>query len=308
MNPDDPNDLTAEERELAALLLKSAKLDVAPPSARRHAFEAGSAVLRERQPQKSRSMPLVAAGLVLAAAAFALLATRKPSQPHVEVTPERVAPPAVPAPAPAPSVAERPACPSLVVARGDGPLLEDWEQKDSGLLALDGRRGSWTNYDDGTGKQNPPDHSALLPSRIPGGRGASKQALHISGGRFTTWGVTFGTELADASCYDASVYAGFEVWAKGTGQVRVGVQMIDVQDSKYGGFCKEDCFNSHRKVIELDKTFRKYVIRWDELRQMYAGGPQLELDPKRIRFLEFNVPAESTPFDIWVDDISFIPR
>jgi hypothetical protein len=196
----------------------------------------------------------------------------------------------------------------VVVARGDAPLVEDWEQKDSGLLPLDGRRGKWTNYDDGTGKQNPPDHSALLPSRIPGGRGASKSALHVSGGRFTIWGVTFGAELADANCYDASAYAGFEVWAKGTGQVRVGVQMIDVQDSKYGGFCKEDCFNSHRKVIELGKTFQKYVFRWEELRQLYPGGPQVALDPKRIRFLEFSIPAESTPFDVWVDDIAFIPR
>jgi hypothetical protein len=306
MNPEDPHDLSAEERELSALLLRSAKLDVAPASARRHALEAGVAALEKRQPRRARVVPLVAGGLLLAAAAFALLATRKHEPPHADVAPERVTLPAVPAP-PA-SAAARPACPSLVVARGNAPLIEDWEQKDSSLLALDGRRGSWTNYDDGTGKQNPPNHSALLPSRIPGGRGTSKQALHVSGGRFTTWGVTFGAELADANCYDASTYAGFEFWAKGTGQVRVGVQMIDVQDSKYGGFCKSDCFNSHRKVVELGKTFQKFVVRWDELRQLYPGGPQLDLDPKRIRFLEFSIPAESTPFDIWVDDISFIPR
>jgi hypothetical protein len=307
MNPDDPNDPSAVEHELERLLKKSAKLDVPPQAARRHALEAGLEQLRPG-PRRAPIVPVAVGAVVLAAAAFALFVTRKPAAPVTEVAPERVTPIAVPSPPPSASAATLPACPSLVLARGGSPLIEDWEQKDSDLLALDGRRGSWTNYDDGTGKQNPPDHSALLPTRIPGGRGASKNALHMAGGRFTIWGVTFGTELADAACYDASAYAGFEVWAKGTGQVRVGVQMIDVQDAKYGGFCKADCFNSHRKVIELGKTWQKYTFRWEELRQLYPGGPRLELDPKRIRFLEFSIPAESTPFDVWVDDIAFLMR
>ena len=307
MNSDDSNDQDAEQRALERRLLKSAKLDLAPPAARRRALEAGLAVLEQKKPQRSRVLSLAVPGVLAVAAAVALYAARKPPAPAAEVTPERsVAPVAVPAPSA--TTPSRPQCPSLVIANGKGPLIEDWEQKDSELLRLDGRRGSWTNYDDGTGKQNPPDHSALLPSRIPGGRGASKQALHVSGGRFLTWGVTFGSELADASCYDASVYAGFELWAKGTGQIRIGVQMIDVQDSRYGGFCKSDCFNSHRKVVELGKTWQKFSFRWEELHQLYPGGPQLDLDPKRIRFLEFSIPAESTPYDIWVDDIAFIER
>jgi hypothetical protein len=306
MNPEDPIDPNAEEQALARKLLRSAKLDVAPASARRHALEAGLRVL-EKRPRSLPVVPLVLGGLALAAA-LALWVTKRGEAPSVEVAPERPSALAAPQPAPSAVAPARPECPSLVVARGNAPLIEDWESKDSGLLRLDGRRGSWTNYDDGTGKQNPPNHSALLPTRIQGGRGTSKHAVHLSGGRFTTWGVTFGAELADASCYDASAYAGFEVWAKGTGQVRVGVQMIDVQDSKYGGFCKSDCFNSHRKVIELGKNWQKYSFRWEELKQLYEGGPRLDLDPKRIRFLEFSIPAESTPFDIWVDDIAFLER
>jgi hypothetical protein len=307
MTPDDPNDQSAEERELERLLKKSAKLDVPSLAARRNALEAGLTELGN-EPRRAQIVPLAIGALVLAAAAAALFVTRKAAPPSADVTREPVPSVAAPAPAASATLAARPDCPSLVVARGDAPLVEDWEAKDSNLLALDGRRGSWTNYDDGTGKQNPPDHSALLPTRIPGGRGASKNALHISGGRFTIWGVTFGSELADAACYDASAYAGFEVWAKGTGQLRAGVQMIDVQDAKYGGFCKADCFNSHRKLIELGKTWQKYTFRWEELRQLYAGGPPLEFDPKRIRFIEFSVPAESTPFDVWVDDVAFISR
>jgi hypothetical protein len=130
----------------------------------------------------------------------------------------------------------------------------------------------------------------------------------VSGGRYTLWGVTFGTELADASCYDASAYAGIRLWAKGSGRIRVGLQMIDIQDVKYGGLCEKSCFDSHRVVLTLERTFSSHLIRWEDLEQLQAKGPPIPFDPRRIRFLEFGVDPLDTPFDVWIDDISFEPR
>jgi len=200
------------------------------------------------------------------------------------------------------------ACPELVIAHGDQPLIEDFESEDSRVLPLDGRSGGWMTYDDETGKQSPPGRSALFPSKIPGGRGRSQHGLHVTGGKFTLWGVTFGAELANASCYDASAYAGVDFWAKGPGKLRVGFQMIDVQDVKYGGICQKDCFNSHRAVVTLGKTFQEYRVRWEELAQQWDGGARIAFDPKRIRFIEFAVAPEDTPFDVWLDDVSFLRR
>ena len=86
--------------------------------------------------------------------------------------------------------------------------------------------------------------------------------------------------------------------------------MIDVQDEKYGGFCKAepDCYNTHRKLVALSKTWKHYVVRWEELAQLYKAGPPIDFDPRRVRFLEFGIGPESTPFDVWIDDVSFVKR
>jgi hypothetical protein len=302
----------SEHPELERLLLRSAEVDVPPAGAKERALEAGLAAMVLTAARKRRVIVFGAAAATLSIAALAALFLR--ANPEPKAVAERVItePPAPAAPAPAASLSVAPlplsACSELAIARGDAPLIEDWEAKNSTLLLLDGRTGSWVNYDDGTGKQNPPVRSPLFPSRIPGGRDASKNALHLHGGRYTNWGVTFGAELAEQACYDASAYAGIEFWAKGPGKIKIGVQMIDVQDVKYGGLCRNDCYNSHRSAVTLGKSFQKFTIRWDDLKQLYQSGTPIPLDPKRIRFLEFGIAAEDTPFDVWVDDVSFLPR
>lgn len=308
MSDDTPRDGDAPpaRSEVEALLVRSASLDVGGPAARRRALEAGLAAL-DRGAAPSAGARVAVASTVLAAAAAAVLLLQKPAE--RVVTPEppqpKIAESTAPAPAPAPLP---PSCPELVIARGDAPLIEDFETPDSRILGADGRSGSWMTYDDGTGKQTPPGRSALFPSRIPGGRGASKYGLHVTGGKFTLWGITAGAELADAGCYDASAYAGIELYAKGPGKLRVGMQMIDVQDVKYGGLCTKDCYNTHRAIITLGKTFDRYVVKWEDLHQLFEAGPPTAFDPKRVRFIEFGVAPEDTPFDVWIDDVAFVPR
>lgn len=304
---DPTNELDPEERRIEELLLRSASLDVPGDRAKRSALDAGLATLRERRFGRRAAMA-TAGGLAIAAAALLFVAsTQAPPSAPKQVSRERIREfePAAKAPP-----VERPACPKLVVARGDAPLLDDWEANDSVVAPLDGRSGNWATYDDGTGKQTPPDRSPLFPSRIAGGRGTSARALHLVGGKFTNWGVTFGAELANAACYDASAYAGITFWAKGPGIVKVGFQMLDDQEVKYGGLCanSSDCYNTHRKVVALGKTWQRYDVRWEELHQLYKAGPPLTFDTRRVRFLEFSVGPESTPFDLWLDDVSFLER
>jgi hypothetical protein len=297
-------DRTRTRTDDEARLIRSAALDRGGAAAKRRALEAGLSVL-EHGPATGRGVRIAVASAVLAAAAALVLLVQKPED--RVVTPERVPPKVADRALTAPPVAPlAPSCPELVIARGVAPLIEDFEAADSRILPLDGRSGSWMTYDDGTGKQTPPGSSALFPSRIPGGRGASKSALHVMGGKFTLWGVTLGAELADAGCYDASAYAGIELHAKGPGKLRVGLQMIDVQDVKYGGLCSKDCYNTHRAVITLGKTFDRHVVRWEDLHQLFEGGPPVSFDPKRVRFIEFGVAPEDTPFDIWIDDVAFV--
>jgi hypothetical protein len=308
MSDDTPRDADAPRArtEDEERLIRSAELDQGGIEAKRRALEAGLSALARDGTASGRGGRIAVAAVVLAAAAAVVLVLQKPAVHGVtrEPVPPKVAE-SLPVPAPAPLP---PSCPELVIARGAGPLIEDFEAADSRVLPLDGRSGNWMTYDDGTGKQTPPGRSALFPSRIPGARGASKSALHVTGGKFTLWGVTLGAELADAGCYDASAYAGIELHAKGPGKLRVGLQMIDVQDVKYGGLCNKDCYNTHRAVITLGKTFEHHVVRWEDLHQLFDAGPPVAFDPKRVRFIEFGLAPEDTPFDIWIDDVAFVPK
>lgn len=300
-----PGDPEAEER-LARQLLASARYDTPGPGAERRALAAGFAALEARERFSVRTVLIGVSGLGVAAAAVFALFFREPATRVADVRPETPSPAQSLRPEPERNAEPLRPCPEVVVARGNEPLIEDWEQQDSAVSKVDGRSGSWLTFDDGTSKQNVASASQLSPSRIAGGR--SRHGLHLSGGKFSEWGVSFGTDLATGACYDASAYDGIEFWAKGRVALYVGVQVIDVQSPKFGGFCEgSDCYNSHRKRVDLSATWQRHTVRWSELSQLNSDGRR-PLDTKRIRFLEFTILPEDTPFDVWLDDVSFISK
>jgi hypothetical protein len=295
------------DQDYERLLLRSAALDEPARGARERTLEAGLLELTSRSsPRRTGVTGLLAAGGVFLAAAGAGLAfhfQRAPATPAV-VSAE---PPAVSS---TPLAVERPkrrACPELVVARGDALVIDDFEANDARLLERDGRSGAWSTFDDGTGRQKLASGSPLFPAPIPGRRGESRRALHAAGSKFTDWGVTMTVPLADNACYDVSAYGGIRFWAKGKGQVHLGLQLIDVQELKFGGFCSEDCYNVHRKAIELGARWQEHEVRWEELQQLWPKN-RLDFDPARVRSLEFLFREENTSFELWVDDLEFIPR
>lgn len=298
---DPTSDRPASEEELERELLASGRLDGPSPAARERALQAGLLALSSRRPSQAPIALSVAALGLAAAAAFALSARTNRERPP-EVRAE--------APALTSSVVTSPpsprACPELVVGRGDAPSIATWEHDGPSIVAADGRSGTWLTFDDGTAKQNFANGAQLVGTPLAAAH--SRRALHLRGGHFTKWGVAFGADLATGACYDASAYAGIEFSAKGQAALYVGVQVIDVQSPKFGGFCEhEPCYNSHRKRVVLDSSFKRYRVRWEELAQLDSRSA-FPLDLKRIRFLEFSLRPEDTPFDFWLDDVAFIPR
>ena len=73
-----------------------------------------------------------------------------------------------------------------------------------------------------------------------------------------------------------------------------------------GGTCERDCHNPHVAKIDLDAAWHVYQIRWAEVRQRGIGKPAL--DPQRLNSLAFLIRPEDTPYDIWLDDVRFMPR
>lgn len=215
--------------------------------------------------------------------------------------------PVLPAPSAAPTPEDPLArCTPAVVAAGESPLLDDFEDGDTKLPWLERRSGFWIVYDDGTGLQKPRGGSQPFPEKIPGGREQSLLALHTRGSGFKKWGAVLSTQLSARGCYDASVYDGVRFWARGRGKVVFAAMMSQVVSEKFGGSCVGECLDAHVATIDLQKDWTLHTIRWEDLKQV-GTGPALDFDARSLFSFSFTSKPEQASFDYWLDDLSFVP-
>ena len=214
-------------------------------------------------------------------------------------------------------------CAKVVVAPGADARIDDLEDGNANLLPLELRQGTWYVATDGTGTLNEPpvSHTPATPdvpeyfggpwhpTRLSRARGQSRYALHTQGGKFTAWGVVASAQfvLEPGACYDASAYAGLEFWAKGRSRLAVSARMSDVTPVSIGGLCESACFKRHQRQLELSPEWQHYALAWSEFVQ-YVTPSTLAFDPKRLWGIDFVVEAGSTPFELWLDDVNFLPR
>jgi len=292
-------------------LLSSAYEDAPAATARERAIGGVIASYREER-RARRRLAWSAGGVALAAAAAVALSIRgRAPAPSLSLEPlPTLSASAKPAPfernSTTPDDPLAP-CSPVTVAPGQAPLIDDFEDGDARILRLEKRAGNWVVFNDGTATQTPKVGSSLSADRIPGGRGASHFGLHTKGGKFTKWGAALAVDLSPRRCYDASAYAGIEFWARGHGRLRVALEMTQIVAEEFGGSCVENCYDGHLTERTLDKNWRRYEVRWEELTQR-GTGPALPFDPRSLLAIQFAVSAEQTPFDFWIDDVAFLPR
>jgi hypothetical protein len=243
--------------------------------------------------------------LTFAAVATALAAGwflgRLPKPPSV-ITAEKPDP-AGAATAPAASAARAlvDPCQNRAIATGKSPLLDDFEDGDDTVAPLDGRGGFWRWARE---TDLPGTAPALLP--VPRGDGLphNRLAVHVKGGQLHDWGATVELDFRPR-CYDAGRYAGVSFQARGPGRVYLAVREVQVIPVAEGGTCERDCHNPHVAKVELTGDFRSYQLRWSELRQRGMDRPPL--DASRLHSIALLIRPEDTPYDVWVDDVSFLP-
>ena len=291
-------------------LLSSAYEDAPSATVRERAI--GGVLASYREDRRARRLRAwVGGGVVLAAAAAVTLSMRgRAPAPVLSLEPlPTLSSSAKRAPLEPSAMPDNPLapCSPATIAPGQAPLIDDFEDGDARVLRLEKRAGTWVVFNDGTAAQTPKAGSSFSADRIPGGRGASRFGLHTKGGKFTKWGAVLAAELSPRRCYDASAYAGIEFWARGHGRFHVAVEMTQVVAEEYGGSCVENCYDIHLTDRALDKDWQHYQIRWEDLTQR-GKGPALPFDPRSLLAVQFAVSAEQTPFDFWIDDVSFLPR
>jgi hypothetical protein len=301
-----PSRLRAEGNSLERSVLESASIDQPSAAARSAAL---ALVLANHRARERRNVIAGAALAALAAAAGVAFVLRPGLQPvTLSAEPHASAPPRGQAPPPSPSGASLfVPCTPLAIAEGTSPLIDDFEDGDMHVPMVEHRAGQWLTFNDGTGSQFPKPGSAMSASRIPGGRGASHFGIHNVGSKFSKWGANLSFELNPHRCYDASAYGGIEFWARGHGEIRAAVKMTQIVSEEFGGSCSHDCFDAHTKYIKLTREFTRVVVRWADLSQQGFGTP-IPFDARSLYSIEFSLTPEQTPFDFWIDDVSFSPR
>jgi len=298
-------------------LVRSARNDA--PSATTREASITQVLVRYRRWRVWELVAWAALGIgVGSAAAVALWLRANPAR-ETQLTRERPIPSereaSAPAPSPAsalaPSGSVRPPelepCTPAMRAAGSQPLIDDFEDGDARIAPLEHRAGFWSASNDNTATQRPVPGGPLATARIAGARGSSHFALHTNGGKFTKWGAMLVADFSARRCYDASAYAGLTFWARGRGSFNVVAKMTQTAPEEYGGSCSHDCFDSHRIAVPLSSNWREVRVTWAELKQR-GFGQIVPFDARSLLSLEFSVDPEQTPFDFWVDDVSFLAR
>jgi len=313
MSPTDDDD-----RRLLEQLLEVARADAPPVQLGERVLDHVAYRMRLEQfagmrPARRRVALGVAAGVAVAAAAGAFVLLRpNPSHEPAIIAAERARPAsggsAQPAAAAAAAASNQPAAPVVdpcverVVANGSAPLIDDFEDGDDAVLPLDGRAGFWRWAREIDAPGTAP---ALIPLPRPDAPRGNRLALHVKGGLLVDWGATVEFNFRP-SCYDASKYAGISFQARGPGRVYLAPREVEIIPIAEGGTCDHDCHNPHVAKIDLENAWRVYQVRWADVRQRGAARPPL--DPTRLHSIAFLIRPEDTPYDVWLDEVRFIPR
>lgn len=189
-------------------------------------------------------------------------------------------------------------CVSTAASMGAMPLIDDFEDGNGDVTAIDGRVGGWYLSTDNTGTTTP-----KAGASVPETGGMPGKAVHVSGSGLTSWGASLSASVTvPMGCYDASKYTGITVMMKGTGTVLVSVLTAAVRSAPEG------MRNHFKKPVTLTAEWTPVTINFSELTQPGGWGVIVPFDATKIYGIDFGpltAPPTPTTFDFWVDNLSF---
>lgn len=207
----------------------------------------------------------------------------------------------------------------VTVAKGTTLLVDDVEDEDLKVLPADGRDASWFESHDTTAGAAA---TFKIEATTPGAPNTTK-AMHYHVSGLDGWGAVIGIPFN--LCYDASTYAGFSFWIKGTqaaggtDQVLLALHTPISEPEASGGACKDlpNCYNHFSAdVFTVPTTWTRYTFTWSQFKQGAGWGiqaPSGYSPQKQILAVTLSPVYPGTDpsmlkaksFDIWVDQVSF---
>ncbi len=179
------------------------------------------------------------------------------------------------------------------------------------------------------------DTQAITPDATTGANNTT-HSMHFTGMNLTAWGSALAAELSNGCPFDASKYGGITFYAKGTSTVFEGTNklLVLVGNPEYiptenGGFCNDspslmppdpNCYARHRVTIDLTADWKQYTVAWSDLQPPSYFTTGHPFGPDRVRDIVFNAsgpsggtmdaagqPFASASFDVWIDELAFVP-
>jgi len=181
-------------------------------------------------------------------------------------------------------------------------LLSDFEDGTTELAEVANRDGSWIHGRDLTSVS-----VTIGPSSDCAARGV--WAGHLAASTPTSWGNNWTaffrapTKTAPLP-YDGRKYAGVSFWAAFGGKngpsfaVPFGIVTMDTTQPE----CTDYCHDHYVSAVTLTREWRRYELRFDQLKQSKAPGIPLRLD----RLVGFIIWPEQQ-CDVWIDDVRLEP-
>ncbi|MEP6651928.1 MAG: hypothetical protein ABJA82_01130 [Myxococcales bacterium] len=221
------------------------------------------------------------------------------------------------------TVGMEPACAAPSGPLDPKDLIDDFEDGNSTIALVGARSGGWYSYGDTTAGGMIQPLGDAAPEAIPGGRGTSHRALHLTSTGFLDWGSGVSVALhwgpnaagvAGELPYDAHIAHGVTFFARigDTSASTVRVQFDDQRARPEAGICVVDgpvgqnCYDGFGTDLPaLSTTWQAYRIAFADMRQRQFGVPGDALDTTQVYEMEFLFPA-GVITDFWVDDVSLV--
>jgi hypothetical protein len=203
-------------------------------------------------------------------------------------------------------------------------LIDDMEDGNSAICNSGGRNGNWYTDADGTeGALSPAQGTAFTMTPIPGGRGDSLVAAHLTASGFDAWagmGLSLKTVGGVAMPYDASATGGITFWMKtDASTVNVSIPIEKTVPISRGGLCSDSA-----STFNCDVNFTFYITRphpddWFQYyvpyTALYQSGFNTDAngnllvgsatwDPTQVTGVQFAVNQPAS-VELWIDDLSF---
>jgi hypothetical protein len=203
-------------------------------------------------------------------------------------------------------------------------LVDDMEDRSPAIHKTSGRAGSWFEFNNDTGVQEPDletfDFFPMAELQPP--RESSSYGAWTRGNGFRDWGAGIGFEFASQDAYDASNYAGFAFWARrGSGAsetLRADVTdrnttplglVCDPLACEPGGMCDpaaRACYDNFGVNLELTEDWQFFSYHWEELTQAgWSGNDYQAITTSSVYGMRFQSEPE-IGFEFWIDDVALL--